>query len=151
MKTSAEKFWFGWLKFAAIVCIFTGFFIALLNRTPVFNFMNRFITKTFYSGPELAVEIASLQSWLLGIIGAAMAGWGIAMVYLIHYPLQRKELWAWNAIVIPVLVWFLIDTTISACYEAYFNIIVNCILVLQFAAPLLFIRNSILKPKIIPA
>lgn len=148
MKTSAEKFWFGWLKIAAMLCTLFGIFMALFNQTEVLGFLNKHIVSTFYKTPELAYAAAPAQAWLIGVLGATMTGWGVAILYLIHYPLQRKEQWAWNAILLPLLIWFLIDSSLSACHGAYFNVIINFVLILQFIAPLMFLRNSFSNQKI---
>jgi hypothetical protein len=58
--------------------------------------------------------------------------------------LQKKELWAWNAMVLSLVVWFSIDTYLSSYYGATFNVIINIIFALQFFAPLLFLRNSMI-------
>lgn len=142
---NAEKFWFGWLKIAAALCTLFGVFMALFNQSGMFNFLNNLIVNSFYSSNSNVSIIAPLQAWLIGILGATMAGWGIMMLYLIKHPLQNKERWAWNAIFISMIVWFTIDSFISFHYGANFNLLINALLFLQFLAPLLVIRSSMVK------
>lgn len=139
---TTEKFWIGWLKVAAVVVTLFGVFMALFNHTNAFNFMTAFIEKAFYTDSEFALKVASLQNWLVGTLGATMAGWGLMMLYLIKHPIQNKEKWAWNAMLLSVIVWLTIDCLVSYHYKAYFNLVVNAIFYLQFFAPLMVIRKS---------
>lgn len=141
----SEYFWFGWLKVAAIVCIAFGAFMAIFNQAQIFNFMNVHIENAFYSGIQIPENIAQLQGWLIGIAGASMAGWGLMMLFLIHFALRKKDKWAWNAMFYSILLWFSIDTILTIKYEASFNIVINLIFFLQFLAPLMFIRQSMNK------
>lgn len=145
MTHHAEKFWFGWLKIAAVCCTFFGIFMVFFNQTPAFNFLNKHINRIFYSGHTSIHEFLPFQGWLLSVLGATMTGWGISILFLIYYPLQKKEPWAWNAIMISMIVWFSLDTFMSAKYGALFNVVINIIFMLQFVAPLLFIRNLMIS------
>jgi hypothetical protein len=91
------------------------------------------------------IDIQDLQAWMIAIIGSVTAGWGITLLYMIIVPLKRKEKWAWNAIMISMLVWFSIDTFISSYYGARFNVVINIAFALQFVAPLLFLRTTMLN------
>jgi hypothetical protein len=91
-----------------------------------------------------------MRGWLIGIMGAVMAGWGSSMLYIVYHPFRRREKWAWRSIFYPVLIWFLLDSTVSACYDATFNVVINTVLFLQVLAPLLFLRKLFLR-KVKPA
>ena len=143
MNSNAEKFWYNWLKVAAAIVILFGVLMTLLTYTNGIKFMDTQIAKVFQLSPEFMVDIASLQNWMVGVIGATTAGWGITLMYLILIPLKRKEKWAWNAIMISLIVLFTLDTYISTYYGAKFNVILNIAFLMQFVAPLLFIQSTI--------
>jgi hypothetical protein len=147
MTTTAEKFWYGWLKITAILVTIFGIKLALFNQTVLFNFINKPIERIFNFNPEVARLISPLQGWLVGVLGATMAGWGISMLFLIMYPLRKKEMWSWNAIMLSLVVWYLIDTTLSARSGVYLNVVINTIFLIQFLAPLLFLRNTMIKER----
>jgi hypothetical protein len=145
MTSSAEKFWYGWLKITALLTILTGLKLSLFNTLPTFDFLSKPINRIFNFNPELARIIAPLQNWLVSVLGATMAGWGITVLFLISYPLQKKEAWSWNAIMLSLIVWYTIDTFLSARAGVNFNVVINTIFLIQFIAPLLFLRNTMIK------
>ncbi len=142
---NAEKFWYGWLKVAAVTCTVWGLFVSLFNQTSILNFMHRFINDAFYTSGTVKEHSGSLQEWVLSSVGSVMAAWGIIMLFLIRYPLQKKEKWSWNAIMYSLIVWYIIDTFYSFYHGAGFSVVVNTILMLQFVAPLLVIKNTMVK------
>ena len=143
--SKAEKFWYGWLKVAATLVTIFGILLVFFNHTRGFEFLNQKIAEVFFLSPEMVMDMASLQSWMIGVIGATTAGWGLTLMYLIFVPLKRKEKWAWNAITISLALWFVLDTWISTHYGAKFNVILNIAFAMQFFAPLLFIRSTMKK------
>jgi hypothetical protein len=142
---TTEKFWLTWLKISAIITTLLGVLMALFNHTNMFEIMNMFIQSTFYADTSITSSAVSLQQWMIGVFGATMAGWGIMMLYLIKHSLQNKELWAWNAMLISLIVWFSIDMVVSIHFKAFFNVLVNAIFFLQFLAPLMVLRKSMIK------
>jgi hypothetical protein len=144
MENKAENFWYTWLKVAAVIVVLFGavlsLYILIIDRG--LEVLNKHISNTFRLSPQFMIDMTSVQGWMIGIIGATTAGWGITLLYLILVPLKRKEKWAWNAIMISLLIWFSLDTFISSYYGATFNIFLNIAFALQFVAPLLFIRST---------
>jgi len=41
---------------------------------------------------------------------------------VIAVPFRKREAWAWHAVVWSTLLWFVVDSTMSAIAGAYFNI-----------------------------
>lgn len=145
MTTTAEKFWYGWLKVAAILTTVFGILMAMFNRSAVFSCINDPIGHIFNQSNEFALLVAPLQGWFISVLGATMAGWGISILFLILYPLQKKETWSWKAIMLSLIVWYSLDTFLSAKSGVYFNVLINTIFLIQFMAPLLFLRTSMIK------
>ncbi|HBH47192.1 MAG TPA: hypothetical protein DDX98_01040 [Bacteroidales bacterium] len=145
--TKAEKFWYGWLKGAAIIVTLFGVILSVYTviSGSSITVLNEHIANTFKLSDEFMIDIQDLQAWMIAIIGSVTAGWGITLLYMIIVPLKRKEKWAWNAIMISMLVWFSIDTFISSYYGARFNVVINIAFALQFVAPLLFLRTTMLN------
>lgn len=138
---NAEKFWIGWLKVIALVVTIGGILFAFHDQLKFLGFLNSWIDRVFYNGNTPALETQTMRSWLIAVLGAVMASWGLFLYFLVRYPLSRKEAWAWYGIFYSTLLWFVIDTGFSAWYGAWFNVILNTILFLQFLAPLLFLRR----------
>ena len=138
---NAEKFWMGWLKIMAMFVTLGGVLFAFHGQLKFLGFLDSWIDQVFYNGTPPELEVQSMRSWLVAVLGAVMASWGIFLYLLIKYSLSQREPWAWNGIFYSMAFWFVIDTGFSAWYGAWFNVILNAVILLQFIAPLLFLRG----------
>jgi len=145
----AEKFWYTWLQVVATITIVIGTLMAVFNHTDLFRVVNEKLEVIYFTETIITAEIESMQYWLVSLIGAILAAWGILVYYLITIPLKQKQVWAWNAIVISLIIWFVFDTWASFKWGAEFNLLMNLIFGFQYAAPLLFLRNSMKKSELI--
>jgi hypothetical protein len=59
------------------------------------------------------VNFSFWQKWLL-VVGVAITAFELL-----------KERWAWNSLILGVLVWFLLDTSLSLFHKVYFNVALN--------------------------
>jgi hypothetical protein len=48
-----------------------------------------------------------------GILGAVIVGWMVTVGAIVVGPLRRREDWAWQAVVLGLTSWFLLDTGLS--------------------------------------
>jgi len=142
---NAENFWLGWLKVTMIMVIVAGVFLAIFSGFANTQFLDAKINKVFLYGSNTGHQIESLKNWYTGLVGALMMGWGISMLYVVSHPLRKREQWAWRSIFYPVVVWYIIDSGISAYFGVIFNVVINTILFLQIMAPLLFLRNQLFE------
>ncbi|NOZ49451.1 MAG: hypothetical protein GXP37_05295 [Chloroflexi bacterium] len=106
---------------------------------------NRQIDPTFWGLSELSENTGKFQAWVYGVLGAMISGWGIFLAFIAHYPFKAKEQWAWNCIGTGFIVWFVIDTFISAQFHVGFNVIINIVFLLFVLLPLLFTRKHFIK------
>ncbi|MBN1598363.1 MAG: hypothetical protein JW894_08715 [Bacteroidales bacterium] len=139
---NAEIFWLGCLKVTVVLIIIAGVIFTFFSHTSITNIINYQVNKVFFIDVPPNVPVFMMQSWLIGVMGAIMAGWGCTMLYLIVYPFRKKESWSWRCMFYSVVFWFILDSGISGYHGAVFNVVINCILFLQIMAPLLFLRNS---------
>jgi hypothetical protein len=113
--------------------------MAFLNRTPIFyTLFDRQINLAFWSSEVLSSGVDDFQGWVYGVLGSTMAGWGIFFAFITHIPFQRKERWAWNCMMIGMIVWYIADTAISFYYGVYFNAVFNTLILFLVILPLLF-------------
>ena len=70
-----------------------------------------------------------------------IASWGVLIAFIAYYPFKLREKWAWNAISISVLFWFVVDTTCSLYYDVVINAVFNLFTLVLFALPLLITRK----------
>ena len=136
------EFWCNWLLAVFAIVILFGLALALLNWSPPFSFFNGLVDGVFWPGIGPSAGTASFRLWVYGMLGATMAGWGVTLSFLVRYPFAKKERWSWNAIAAGLVLWFVIDSGMSAYTQAYFNVGVNVLLVVLAGIPLLVTRHS---------
>lgn len=136
------SFWQKWLFIVSLVVTAFGLFTALFNQTVLFDLFNRQIDQIFWDSAPLPAGVATFQSWLYGVWGATIAGWGIFLTFIAYIPFKRREKWAWNCLVVGLGVWFVLDTGISWLYGVYFNVVFNIVVALATGTPLLFTRKA---------
>lgn len=137
---TSEKFWLGWLKISMILITFAGVVLILINYLGLAAFINKELDKIFFIEKLQNHEAGNWRDWVITISGTVMTGWGLFMLYVVNFPFRKAEKWAWNSIFYPLLIWFLIDTSLSAYYGVGLNILINVVFFLQVTAPLLFFR-----------
>lgn len=139
---SSFNFWQKWLFYVGIYLAVFGLVLAFFNQTYVMNFVfNNQINSVFWSSNEIPESAFPFQSWIYGVLGATVSGWGIFIAFLAYYPFKAREKWAWNCIATGIAIWFISDTSISAFYDVTFNVVFNVVLLIFIGLPLLFTRK----------
>ncbi len=136
------SFWQKGLFVIGIVVSVLGVWIALFNGTALFDLVfNRQIDPVFWGAGGPCRDARSFQQWIYGVLGATVASWGIALAFVAHYPFKKKEKWAWNSVLIGLLLWYVIDTPVSAYYKVYFNVLFNTVVFVVALLPLVFTKR----------
>lgn len=143
MKSITKEFifWQKWLFIVSLGITVFGMFMALFNKTWLFDLISQQIDPVFFGSTPLSEGVNSFQSWLYGVWGATVAGWGIFLAYISYAPFKRGEKWAWNCLVVGLGIWFVLDTGISWHYSVFFNVIFNVIVVVATGMPLMFTKK----------
>ena len=136
------SFWQRWLFVVGLGIAGFGILMAFLSGTPIFDLFNRQIDPAFWGTGASLESIRPFQQWVYGIWGATIAGWGVFVTFVAHYPFRNKEKWAWNCLVLGILVWFVLDTALSAFHKVYFNVAFNTTLLILAGLPAVFTRKE---------
>jgi hypothetical protein len=131
------KFWYYWLVVASCLIILFGLSMVLFSNSFLLSPFNKLVQNLFPINGN-SVELNRLLIWLYAVLGATMIGWGICILYVLQNAFVRKERWAWFAITVGLLAWFIPDTFMSYFSGAIFNVILNFLLLLTFLLPLVF-------------
>jgi hypothetical protein len=140
--TNSFTFWQRWLFVLSLIIIAFGLGMAALNNTPLFDLLNRQVDPIFWGTQPLPQAALAFRGWTYGVLGAAMAGWGVFIAFVAHSPFRRQESWAWNCTALGILVWYLPDTSISLASGVIFNAAFNTGLLALVALPLFFTRKA---------
>jgi hypothetical protein len=136
------SFWQRWLFVVGAVISVFGVLMALLSGTQLFDLFNRQIDPAFWGTNAVDNAARGFQHWLYGVWGATVAGWGITLTFIAQYPFRKREGWAWNGLVFGLVVWFVLDTSLSMFYKVYFNVIFNTVLLFLAGLPVLVTRKE---------
>jgi len=134
-------FWQKWLLVVGVAITAFGLLMAVSSGTSLFDLFNRQINPAFWSVNAIDDATRRFQEWIYGAWGATIAGWGIVLTYIARYPFSKKERWAWDSLILGVLVWFVLDTSLSLFHKVYFNVALNTVLLLLGMLPLVFTRR----------
>jgi hypothetical protein len=137
-------FWQRWLFVFSLIVIVFGLGMALLNRTPLFAVFDSQVNLAFWETPPLPIGVSLFQGWIYGVLGATMAGWGVFLAFIVRYPFQARERWAWSALTVGLSLWYLTDTAISLYFGVAFNAIFNTVIFILTTLPLFFTRQEFL-------
>ena len=136
------NFWQKWLFVYGLSLIGFGFVLSFFSPSVLMNSVfNNQIDPVFWGTVDLTDNALRFRTWIYGVLGAVISGWGVFLTFLAYYPFRKKEPWVWGCIGAGFSVWFIIDSVISAHYHVGFNLIVNAALFLLVALPLFFTRK----------
>ena len=134
-----------WRKWLIAVCIYNIAFGLLLALFGQFQFMDvlldQYFDPIFWPDNQISEGTLQYKNWISSVLGAVVVSWGMLIGFIAYFPFKRKEKWAWNAIAISVLFWFVIDTSCSLFYDVSVNAVFNLFTLTLFALPLLFTRK----------
>ena len=84
----------------------------------------------------------------MGPLGGTIAGSYLMQAFVVAIPFKRRERWAWHAIAWSTLLWFALDSLVSAFHGAYFNIyLINLMPLVIFGIPLFATRSMAIAPQ----
>lgn len=129
--------WTRWLLAVSIIGCVLGvllFAVPFVQQTVGDLYYDRYLGESAYSalsGPEIR-----FQQFVYGVMGALMAAWMATLAFLIHIPFRRGERWAWYAIDIGAVLWFIGDSYVSAVTGFGVHILVNVGFLMAIGLPL---------------
>jgi hypothetical protein len=136
------SFWQKWLFVTGLLLALFGVTFALFGGTPLFEIFDTQINPVFWGSVEIPdLAAGEFQRWIYGVLGATIAGWGVFLAFIAHYPFKNREPWAWNCILTGIIVWYVLDTGISLYFRVYFNAVFNAVLLALVVIPLGFSRK----------
>ena len=131
------------LRLACIGFIFFGLGLAFFNQTALLQaVLGPYINKVFWNTLTPEGGVVMFQRFVFGIIGATCVMSGILFVCIINNALVHRKRWAWRAMALATLGWFIIDQTLSLYFTVYGNVVLNLILLCTMFIPLLLIQKD---------
>lgn len=131
------------LGIACVAFAGVGLVLALAGRTAVLAPWHEAAAVALFDRSALPAELAPFVALGHAILGGSIVGKWIAAAWLVHRPLAAGQRWAWNALVIGLLAWFMLDSAISLALGATFNVwMINLAPLVVFGGLLLPVRAA---------
>ena len=136
-------FWQKWLTYANVMTLIVGLLVAFAGNSIFFELHNDYTKAIFFAGEEFSPEILALKNWLFGIIGGTIVGFHLLMIYISENAFKDKAPWAYQAMWMGLLSWFVIDSSISVYYGAIHNLVlINLVALFLIGLPLIMTRKA---------
>lgn len=143
MATKVPDMWWKWLVVASVLTAAGGAAFVCLSGSVLQPVLRYFYNGFFADAPfdTLAPEAVAYQTWVYGVLGGVMVGWGAALVPVIYVPFRRGERWAWNTVALSLGLWYVFDTGASAAHGVVPNVLLNTAILVMFVIPLIASRR----------
>lgn len=128
-----------WAKFLfldSILVVITGLLFAI--DIPVFFPDIQADLINLYFNINYSKPVDNYISFLFGLSGAVMSGWGVMMAVLSYSLMQENNEHIWKSIVVGTVTWFILDSFISIYSSAYLNVVLNLVFLILLMIPILF-------------
>lgn len=134
-------FWVKYLKIVSLIFVTMGVMWAVLGSPDPFGIYEKAMAQSFYNQDELPEQVNKVFQFILAPFGMTMAGYFLLQYYIAKNAFAKRELWGYRSIINAFFFWFILDTTISAIYGAWFNIVLANIPSLIAMLPILFTKK----------
>lgn len=143
MKDKAFQFWRRWLIVVSSAGVLFGLLLPVLGASETASgWYNTQLARVFFEATPVTPEMQAYNLWVWSMLGAVIAAWGIALLFLVLYPFQRRERWAWYAVAVSLVVAFVMDAGMSLYFGFYLEVVVALGWFLPVAIPLVALRAS---------
>ncbi len=138
MRTEISPFWRRWMLLIALILILMGLmtsFTPLIQNSTGAIYYNQFFDFDAYA--NISTGDLRFQTFLYGVMGAVLTSWGLLLAFLIAFPLRQGQKWAWYAITLSILVWFVGDGYASVSTGFAIHALINVPVLVLMGIPLL--------------
>lgn len=142
MDERAFRFWQRWLLGVSVFFCAFGVVVAVFPDAPFLAPWNGAVARAFYAGAE-PEGAAAFRAFVLGPLGATIAGSYLLQAFVAAVPFARRERWAWWATAGALALWFVVDSSLSLWHGAAFNVaLINLAPLVAFVPPLVTTRRA---------
>ena len=117
-----------------------GLVLAFFHNASWLSPLMNLLWGPFIGNGTLPNELSRLLDFVLGILGAVMLSWSVALSCLGWQALHNGRTGAWWASLATILAWFIIDESFSILFGVWVNALGNLVLLAGFLVPLALAR-----------
>jgi hypothetical protein len=130
------RFWQRWLQGVCVASALAGLLFVVAPGARVLDGYNRQVVEAFHGSSSQSAEALDHQRFAIAVLGSAMLGWSIVLLWVATVPFGRREAWAWRSIAASVAAWVLGDSIVSYRAGVGLELLWNAIVVVSIALPL---------------
>jgi len=138
-------FWKKYLEYISLFFAGMSVFWAIVGSFDPLGIYDAMFANSFYGQEQLPTDVARAKSFLLAPLGATSAGYFLLQYFIARFAFAERQIWAYWAIVGSFLLWFILDSVMSAYHGAYFNILIANIPCLLMMFPIFFTKKYFSK------
>lgn len=131
-----SSFWTVWLLVACFTMLAFGVLMALFGGTRLFAGLNQQIDLAFWPAGTVDPGLLRFQTWVYGVWGATVAGFGLLAAFIAAHAFARKQRWARDALAAALALWYVLDTALSLLSRVWVNAALNTAVLALFIVPL---------------
>ncbi len=135
------SFWVTYLKVVSIFFSLMGVFWAVSGSFDPLGLWDTQFAQAFWGQKTLPEDVLRAKEFILGPFGATSAAYFVLQYFITKYAYAKKELWAYNSILIGFFFWFFLDSIITFYHKAYFNFFLANVPSLLAMLPIIFTRK----------
>jgi hypothetical protein len=131
-----------WLEVSCLVFGVASLAWAFMGSLDPFGLWDGFAADALFGG-QTPAEVVRFRRFILGPFGATSAAYFLLLYYVVRNPFRRRDRSAFSAVTASLLLWFVVDSSMSLLHGAAFNVLlvnVPCLVVLGI--PLLGLRSQ---------
>ena len=134
--------WIGYFKIVSIFLFLLGVFWAVSGSFDPLGIWDAQFAKAFYEQSTLPLDVNKAKAFILAPFGATSAAYFLLQYFIIKNTFRDKEKWAYNAILIGFVFWFILDSVLCFYHGALFNVLLANLPCLALMSPLFFLKNN---------
>ena len=136
------SFWQKWLTYSNIFAVVIGLVVAFAGNSLILKIHNNFTSQIYFEGGTIHGDMLLMKNWLFGVIGGTIVGFHLLMIMISENAFKEKEKWAYHALWIGMISWFLIDSSLSFYFGAWYNVLlINLPAFVMITLPLIMTRK----------
>ena len=131
-----------WLKLVAIFHVLGGIALATDFPSVVWEVYRQELFSIFNMTTNSNAEFQSLLTMIVRLFGATVASWG-AIMWIVIQAIEDHGVTKYRLpLVFALLIWFVIDCTISVSHGVYIHLLVNITALMSILVPLVLLKSE---------